>query len=839
MPPLIADQLSGLKVFGAPLTVELSNDLVKLLSDQLYQSPLKAVEELVINAFDADAQICRVFVPAPSDTKNDFIVVFDNGEGMDYSGLVDLWHIGGSKKRIDEIKKKLKRKQIGKFGIGKLAASTIAHKLTYISKHDKKILTVSIDFRDFSDTPAAKNPPAASTIQIKRIEAIVHEIDDWPKFSSQPRLAKIITACKIKPAEIPLAENKSWTLAILEDLTDKAHKIRTETLRWILSTAMPLRVDFYLSLNGDQIVSSKEKLDKWVEFRVSELPAERLKALEKSTGEKWRVEGEYLISDSFPSGIKGTVFVTKQPLPGGKSDDIIRSHGFFIRVRERLINETDPLFGLKPLFFGTFVRFHADIDADDLDEDLKASREAIEETDLKTKFRAVLRDLFNHADNLYGIKRREEDEKNKKPKEGERDQVSPRLVEYPVADFLVENVNAAIGAEADESWFYLSIDPKKNYDDLISVLYTSQRKKYKYQYVNNGRAERLVKFDPESATFWINQDHEFANEYIPDVMSRSLLEDFVTAEALLEVYLRENQVPISIVGQILEQRDELLRSLARDRSYSFETIATRLRDATSDKHELEISLVVAARALGFTATHMGGSGEPDGLAVISDFQSGAKKITLEAKSSGGTPSLAAIDFAGLQEHVDNVKADGCILIAPSYPGETKTEFAAARRANKLQISCWTIEQLAQFVMSAEKRHLNAQHILDIVLTTFNPDDVAQRIDELLGAPKWDQRSLYLAILSALRQLNGRLLDRPRTLDLIAGEISRNGEFLSIDEKSIERAVIALAGASQGGMTFRKNSVILHVSLSELERRLMPLTKKSSEPRRLSSFRKDE
>jgi hypothetical protein len=826
MPTLIAEQLAGLKTFGAPLTVSLSNDLVRLLSDQLYQSPLKAVEELVVNAYDADANLCRVFVPTPSDFENDFIIVFDNGAGMDYNGLVDLWHIGGSKKRIDEIEKKLKRKQIGKFGIGKLAASTIAHKLTYITRHSGKILTVSIDFRDFSDQSPEGGSPASSSVEIKRITAKVHEIDNWQSLITNPRLAKMIQVSQINQNEIKSSGNKSWTLAILEDLTDKAHKIKTETLRWILSTAMPLRADFILTLNGEQIISSKEKYDKWVEFTVSQLPDERLRALKESTGENWQVKGESLISESFPSGVKGNVFVTKPTLPGGKSDDIIRSHGFFIRVRERLINDNDPLFGMKPLFFGTFVRFHADIDADDLDEDLKASRETIEETAIKGKFRLLLREIFNHANTLYDNKLQEEEEK-KKPKEGERNQVPPRLVEYPVADFLVENPVLPIGAEADESWFYLSIDPKKKIDELIKALYTPQRKKYKYQYENNGKAGRLVKFDPESSIFWINQEHELAQEYIADERSRDLLEDFVTAEALLEIYLRENRVPVNIVGKILEQRDELLRSLARDRSYSFETISIRLSDATSDEHELE--------------THVGGTGKPDGLAILNNYPEGAKKITLEAKSSEGTPSLSAIDFAGLQEHVKNENADGCLLIAPCYPGDSQSEYAASRRAQNLQISCWTIEQLAQFVRLAEKRQFNANHILQIVLNAYTQEEVTAQINDLLAKPKWDQRSLYLAILRSLRQLDGRLPDKPRTLDMVATEVSRESEFSGIDIKSIESAIVDLEGASQGGMTFRNNSdnIVLHVSVAELERRLTILTKQSSEPRRQSSFRKDE
>ena len=118
---LVADALAELTQVGEPIEVSLSNELVHLLSDQLYQSPLKAIEELVVNAYDADATECRIFVPVLSDRTRNYIVVFDNGVGMDREGLTDLWQIGRSNKRTEEIERRRKRKQIGKFGIGKLA----------------------------------------------------------------------------------------------------------------------------------------------------------------------------------------------------------------------------------------------------------------------------------------------------------------------------------------------------------------------------------------------------------------------------------------------------------------------------------------------------------------------------------------------------------------------------------------------------------------------------------------------------------------------------------------------------------------------------------------------
>ncbi len=62
-----ADKVNELEAVEGKLFVKLNNDLVRLLSEQLYQSPAKAIEELVVNAYDAEATECRIYVPVPTD----------------------------------------------------------------------------------------------------------------------------------------------------------------------------------------------------------------------------------------------------------------------------------------------------------------------------------------------------------------------------------------------------------------------------------------------------------------------------------------------------------------------------------------------------------------------------------------------------------------------------------------------------------------------------------------------------------------------------------------------------------------------------------------------------
>lgn len=822
----IADSLNFFEQIGEPVPVSLSNEIIQLLSEQLYQSPLKAIEELVVNSYDADAQECRIYVPAPTESSIDFVVVYDNGIGMTRDGLVDLWQIGRSNKRTDEITRRSKRKQIGKFGIGKLATYTIAHRLTYLTKSEGQILSVTVDFNNFSKSATGSG---------KLIELPVRVISDIDDFVSKTYLIMVLRAAGVSLEELKTQDN--WTIAILEGLKEKARKITLGELQWVLSTAMPLKIDFRLFLNCEEIVSSKENIPKIVSFDLKDLSRDRIESLKKSTGEEWQVVESKLVSDSFRSGIAGDVLITEKTLLG-KSDDIARSHGFFIRVRDRLVNEDDPLFGMTPLVHGAFNRFRADIQADDLDAELKASRETLEESRLKIVFRAFLREVFNEANKKYEEHQKKAEGQDANKREDDRNNVPARLVEFPMADALLAQVGKTRGTEADETWFYIRVSEGADLKLLAQSLYASPRSKYRYDYAQNGASSRIVAFDPSTHTFWINEDHELVREYRNEGRSRILLEDMVTAEAMLEVYLRESAVSPHIIGAVLERRDALLRSLAKDHTYSLESISKNLIDSASNERALEVSLVVAARALGFVASHISGAGEPDGIARFIDYPNGEKKITLEAKSSDKMPQLGAIDFAGLREHVQRHSADGCLLVAPGYPGGTREEdSAAAMRATEQRISCWTVEQLARFIVAAEQRHLNAQHVLDIVLNSYSPEQVTGAIDRLLATSSKDETALYRAILKALRQLEGRLKDRSRTVDMISTQVSNDSAFAAVDDSAIDVAIRDLASASQGGMTIRGDRIVyIHVSYDELDRRLSGLTKQSGDPRGISGFR---
>lgn len=815
------DKISAMgDIVGDPIAVRLSNEIVTLLSSQLYQSPLKAIEELVVNAYDADAGECRVYVPDKIEDSS-AIVVFDDGVGMDREGLSDLWHIAKSKKRSEDYRR-TERKQIGKFGIGKLATYAVADRITYLSRREDVILAVTADFRKFDQDVPVHLP--------------VTRVDPWSELEGSKDLGTLCGSAGLPPASLFGAGLTTWTIVILEKLKSEFHFGR---LKWVLSTAMPLCADFKLYLNGQEVESSKAKTAAFVQFDVTALPERRLLSAGKATGENWRIDAGRLSTESFPSGVTGTVLVAEHSLHTGKSADLQRSHGFFVRVRGRLVNETDPLFGLSPLSYQTFNRFHADLFIDDLDAVVAAPREGIVESSLKQKVLPLLSEIFYEARDRYENHQTRKDEEEKRKREHERGYVPERLVEYPLADVLsVPSRGTVDGAEPDDTWFFLDVTDDTDMSALVRGLYGARRdRKYRYRYSGHGSSKRIVKFNPKDhPTFDVNADHDLVLAYYEDPRARRLLEDVITAEVMLEVYLRQCGVPGHVVGQVLERRDSLMRGLANEEAFSLGLISQSLIDGASDEHDLEVALIAAVRALGFVAKHMGGAGEPDGIGRFTGYPREEYTITLEAKSSQRTPTLAHLDFAGIEEHMRSYGAAGCLLVAPRYPGSDNEHSAVAERSRSGRISCWTVDQLSRVTRAAEDREIGTQKVLDIVLHKHAPEEVTEAVSVLLESPSYDRPRLYRSILKALGDLSGRLVDQARTVSHVAAEVTRNEEFRDLAEEDIGRAVEELAGASKGGIRVRGQRIVMLTSVEEIQRRLAFMTQDGGHGRRGGSFR---
>jgi len=381
------------------IDVRISYRIIDLFSQGLYRSPNKAIEELVSNAFDAGATKVHVIISPDLVPANATIVVIDNGTGMDEGGLRQHWLIGVSNKREAGREFPKKRKQIGRFGIGKLATYVLSNRLTHVTKCGGRYYATSMDYTAIphgqNNGMYAERPMQLSLRELTAAEA-KGALSPWLK-GAKPGYQELVLFGK--GAEV------TWTVAIMSHLKELARELQRGRLRWILATAMPIRPDFQLYLDGDGIPPSKlrgKKIANWVLGRT-------LKEISKPAPDDLQVTEDATVDERSPlrfglthpqlGRITGYAELYEDLLTGGKSGDVGRSHGFFVYVCSRLINIDDEYFGIDSnlLRHGTFARFRMIVHIDRLDDELRSSRESVREGPLMEIARNILRGVFNHA----------------------------------------------------------------------------------------------------------------------------------------------------------------------------------------------------------------------------------------------------------------------------------------------------------------------------------------------------------------------------------------------------------------------------------------------------------
>lgn len=100
------------------IPVNISYEIIHLFSEGLYQSPQKAIEELVSNSYDAGASRVHVILPPGEEPDLTPLWVIDNGSGIDAGDFMQLWRVANSAK-ADVDPSTVDRPPIGQFGIGK------------------------------------------------------------------------------------------------------------------------------------------------------------------------------------------------------------------------------------------------------------------------------------------------------------------------------------------------------------------------------------------------------------------------------------------------------------------------------------------------------------------------------------------------------------------------------------------------------------------------------------------------------------------------------------------------------------------------------------------------
>ena len=733
------------------IDVRLSYRIVELFSEGLYSSPNKAIEELVANSFDAGALSVQVILSRNLHAQDATIAVIDNGQGMDAAGLKQHWLIGISNKRgLPSLPRG--RQQIGKFGIGKLATYVLCNRLTHISKNGGKYYSTSMDYLRIDrrvDGDVEPRSPLSIGLRELTVDEAKMAVNPWIETGAF-KASKMELFGKYSP--------KSWTISILSDLKDKVHDIKPGILRWVLSTALPLRPDFNIWLNGENLVPSKEGkglIESWVIGEdFVELPRPCPKDVTDDEDEHSKSE-ELRFGLNVPGIGRVTGYAEAyEDLLTGKSDEIGRSYGFFVYVYGRLLNVADGHFGIPPdeLRHGTFGRFRLVVHMDGLDAELRSNRESIADGPLLEAAQNLLRSIFNAVRPTI-----ETHIQNEEPgaKLARKLAASPTsLSRRPIVE-----LSRAV-ADGKAKAHYLIVPVHESDEERETFLADLEKRSHNPEQFVTGTTidqdgsahEGFVKFDAENGLLRLNAWHPFVGAFNDEFSNRRFglpLELFAMAEVLTEAHLHMIGVQPANIDEFLSSRDQLLRHLANESGrQSSLSIANALLDARNNRDELEEAVCAAFHSLGFDVTPLGKSGRPDGVAAanLPADEPGKPRhyrVSLEAKSKLVEGKVAAkdADISAVKRNRDKYNCDHAIIVGPSFPtsagyssalGQSIKDDRCATEAlgTPRTITLITVDDLARLVRLRPVKRVGLQKLRELFYKCSLPEESAGWVDDI-------------------------------------------------------------------------------------------------------------
>lgn len=759
----------------AEIEVKISYRIIQLFSEGLYASPNKAIEELVSNSFDAGAENVHVVISPDLVDDLSTIVVIDDGLGMDIEGLANHWIIGESNKRKPNHKPAKGRKQIGKFGIGKLATYVLASRLTHVTKVDGCFYAVSMDYSGIPDGGGGGTLDDVVPLDVRELtESQAKELlapwttGDTEGFSALRLFGE--DACD------------SWTVAVMSDLKDMALQIKLGRLKWVLSTAMPLRSDFCLFLNGESVSSSKLKgkrvykgnVGKGVLANIPKPASDEFEVTVDSGEAKTSVQRTGLTHPQL-GRITGTVEVFEDLLTQGKAASLGRSHGFFVYVHGRLVNADDEYFGISSnkLKHGTFSRFRCEVNIDRLDAELRSSRETVRQTSL-------IEVAHNFLIGVFNIGRKKHEAFVEEDAAGRR--ATQRVADSPVAlaRTPLRNVVArAIAGDASPSFVKcgetIAPEEQESYIQLLDKDLESEKGLIR-EIIQTplGQHAGIAIFDADNRVLEINSLHPFVAYFGDEFSSKSHslpLELLATSEVLLEASMYEMGIRESQIRDVMEKRDALLRELARSTGKrNALMISQDVQNASSNQDLLEEELVAAFDSLGFDAVPIGGKGKRDGLAE-GLVKGKTFKVSLEARAKlkpDKRATAASISVKTIVRQRDNkeVACDHALVLLADFPSAVAEKAKIERQLDEDQtetgrsITFVRVIDFARLVRLAPAKRLGLPKLKEFLNSCRFPNQCKAWIDAVAESEPSDvpYREILEAIADEQKQMKTHALE---------------------------------------------------------------------------------
>jgi hypothetical protein len=571
----------------------------------------------------------------------------------------------------------------------------------------------------------------------------------------------------------------AWTVTAMSALKAKVHEIRPGSLSWILSTALPLRPDFNIWLNGQKLIPSKAGkgiLKRWVLGRdLVQLPRPSPKDITRSEDATIPETDERRYGLDVPGIGRVTGYAEAyKDLLTGKSDELGRSHGFFVYVFGRLINVAESHFGIPAdeLRHGTFGRFRLVVHMDGLDVALRSNRETISEGPLLETTQDVLRAIFNAVRST--LERHDADEEPG-AKLARKLAASPAsLSRLPILDL------ARAAVERKASPFTVVVPDYKTPAERKTFLTgLEERAKEGERFVaglsldySASPESGIALFDTETGILRINAWHPFVAAFYDEFASRDTgqpLELFAMAEVLAEAHLYALGIKEQVIHSFMSLRDQLLRNLANESGReSALSVANNLLNARNNPTGLEDKVCVAFHSLGFDVTPLRKKGQPDGVAAAnlsaaSDGTPRRYSVSLEAKSKqrlGAKVTAKTVGISTIARQRDDFKCEHAIVVGPAFPTTQGDKSAlskeidddrrrTAAEKNPKTVTLITIDALAKLVRLRPVKQVGLRQLRELFDCRL-PEDSAKWVEAIRKAKV--TKPPYKAIIEAIQAL---------------------------------------------------------------------------------------
>lgn len=776
----------------AQIKLDIDYKIIEHFSEHLYGSPNKAVEELVSNGFDAFAQNTYVYIPGPYTSSH--VIVWDDGWSMDKDGLQHLWWIARSPKdvgdriaAVGEGDARRERKQIGKFGIGKLASYSVGDTIVHLCRRDDEFLLVSVDYSaihgEKEQQPASKNEP------------VYRPISRLSDQAARGLLTSIFDGGEEPEALRSLFEKPTWTVAIIGKLKKGLSQGR---LGWVLGNGMPLRPDFKVWVNDAQVVPRLEKdaIVEW-DFGAEEvekaLRAEWKDAADDPTQEL--VQGELrfervrglapadhdttVATVEFPNlgRVWGTIRLFGRSVATGRPAEHGRSHGFFLYVRGRLLNEDDDKVLLHEPSYGTFYLSQFLLNVDGLDTELLADRERLrQDTSTTAELRILQVALYLAARAKLNSILQEKEDKAK----------SESLLPIRSREFFREPLTALIMRS----------------DEPAGLSFNLGHPEIKREPLGDDKPAAVL--TPEG--FRINVSHPYFRALERRIGSGKKAQEFLRAydmfaisDRLLEGHLYDVGLSDDTTRQVMDWKEGLIREMAENYDRAPSDLAMELINSSyQGKEEFENAIAKVLHALGFRAERFGSPGEKD-ILLAAAIGPESYRFTFEGKGRRGKPlPNDDAEVGGAIRHRDDADAEHAVIVAREFAGFKSPPPGGPAILGECRsaggVSIMQVDALIELMAAVDEFGYPLDMLKEVFVALESPEDKLSRIRQL-RAPTEDFN--YREVLEDIWERQGRETGFGDAVPYKTVYREREEWRTSMDFDSFERKLVALETLARG------------------------------------------